>query len=103
MANITTLFVALSDPTRRTLFEKLSKRAMPVGELARGLKVTRPAVSQHLKVLKSAGLVTVKASGTRRIYIIDDRGIEAMRLYLDRMWGSALTAFKSQVERGNVE
>jgi DNA-binding transcriptional ArsR family regulator len=81
------------------VFEKLAKRQMPVGELARGLSVTRPAVSQHLKVLRDAGLVAVKEEGTRRIYSIDHRGVDAMRSYLDKMWDRALENFKKQVER----
>jgi len=99
MTNITTLFTALADPTRRQLFERLAKKEMPVGELALGLSVTRPAVSQHLKVLKDAGLVTVREDGTRRIYSVDQRGVDAMRGYLDHMWDKALANFKKQVER----
>jgi DNA-binding transcriptional ArsR family regulator len=99
MTNITTLFTALADPTRRELFEKLSRREMPVGELARGVKVTRPAVSQHLRVLLEAGLVVCREDGTRRIYSIDSKGVDTMRGYLDRMWDRALTNFKKQVER----
>jgi DNA-binding transcriptional ArsR family regulator len=102
MTNITTLFVALADPTRRLVFEKLARRQMPVGEIARGLSVTRPAVSQHLKVLRDAELVAVREEGTRRIYSIDERGVEAMRSYLDRMWDRALTNFKKQVERDDL-
>lgn len=99
MTNITTLFTALADPTRRELFERLTKRGMPVGELARGTRVTRPAVSQHLKVLRDAGLVSVREEGTRRIYSVEQKGVDAMRTYLDKMWDSALANFKKQAER----
>jgi DNA-binding transcriptional ArsR family regulator len=86
-------FAALSDPTRRLIFEKVAARPSAVGELARGLPVSRPAVSQHLRVLKQAGLVTEAPIGTRRIYRIDPRGIAAMRNWLDAHWGAALGAF----------
>ena len=99
MTNISTLFVALADPTRRKLFERLAVKAMPVGELAHGIPVTRPAVSQHLKVLRDAGLVAVQQEGTRRIYSLDPTGVEAMRDYLDRMWDRALLGFKKAAER----
>ncbi len=85
---------ALGDPTRRAIFERLAVRPTAVGELARGLPVSRPAVSQHLKVLKEAGLVREVAAGTRRIYHIDPRGIGAMREWLDRHWRDALDAFQ---------
>jgi DNA-binding transcriptional ArsR family regulator len=86
---------ALGDPTRRTIFERLSRGPAAVGVLAANLPVTRPAVSQHLRVLKEAGLVTETAQGTRRIYRIDPRGIGAMREWLDAHWGNALDAFKA--------
>jgi DNA-binding transcriptional ArsR family regulator len=86
-------FEALADPTRRAIFEKLSSRPSAVGELAEGLPVTRPAVSQHLRVLEEAGLVSKTAEGTRRIYRIDPRGIGAMRAWLDDHWRLALAAF----------
>jgi DNA-binding transcriptional ArsR family regulator len=89
---------ALGDPTRRAIFELLVARPQPVRELADALPVSRPAVSQHLKVLKQAGLVRHRADGTRRIYRVDPSGVAAMREYLDRMWGSALTAFAAAVE-----
>jgi DNA-binding transcriptional ArsR family regulator len=92
-------FVALADPTRRQIFERLSRRPCAVGEVAEGLPVTRPAVSQHLKVLKSAGLVIDHQEGTRRVYQVDLRGIAAMRRYLDRFWDRALDAFKKVVEK----
>jgi DNA-binding transcriptional ArsR family regulator len=85
---------ALGDPTRRTIFERVVARPTAVGELARGLPVSRPAVSQHLRVLKEAGLVRETAEGTRRIYRVDPRGIGAMRDWLDAHWAQALAAFK---------
>jgi DNA-binding transcriptional ArsR family regulator len=91
-------FVALGDPTRRLIFERLARRPVPVGKLAAGLEVTRPAVSQHLKVLKEAGLVTDEKDGTRRVYRVDPRGVEAMRSYLDRFWDRAMAAFKAAAE-----
>jgi DNA-binding transcriptional ArsR family regulator len=84
----------LGDPTRRRLFERLAERPAPVGELARTVPVTRPAVSQHLRVLKDAGLVTDVAEGTRRIYRIDPRGISAIRTWLDRHWSESLANFR---------
>lgn len=84
----------MGDPTRREIFERLAERPRPVGELARDLPVSRPAVSQHLKVLKEAGLVREVADGTRRIYHIDPRGVGAMREWLDRHWRDALAAFQ---------
>jgi DNA-binding transcriptional ArsR family regulator len=93
-------FSALGDPTRRLIFERIAvaKRPASVGRLAAGLSVSRPAVSQHLKVLRSAGLVTHEREGTRRMYRIDHRGIEAMRAYLDRFWDRALAGFKAAAE-----
>lgn len=88
----------LGDPTRRAIFELLVTRPQPVRELADVLPVSRPAVSQHLKVLKQAGLVTDRAEGTRRIYRVDPSGVAAMREYLDRMWEAALAAFAAAVE-----
>jgi DNA-binding transcriptional ArsR family regulator len=92
-------FAALADPTRRTIFERLAKRPAAVGKLADGLDVTRPAVSQHLKVLQQAGLVVHRKDGARRVYQIDTRGIEAMRAYLDRFWDRALASFKAVAEQ----
>jgi DNA-binding transcriptional ArsR family regulator len=86
---------ALGDPTRRAIFERLVERPSPVGELAAGLPVSRPAVSQHLRVLKDSGLVTETAAGTRRIYHIDPRGVGAMRDWLDAHWTVGLDAFKA--------
>ena len=92
-------FGALADPTRRTIFERLAEKPSAVGELARGLPVSRPAVSQHLKVLKEAGLVHETAEGTRRIYRLDPRGIAAMRDWLDAHWASAMEAFREFANR----
>jgi len=90
---------ALADPTRREIFERLADSPSAVGELARGLPVSRPAVSQHLKVLKQAGLVTDRAAGNRRIYQLDPDGIGALRAYLEQFWHRSLTAFKAAVEQ----
>jgi len=92
-------FAALADPTRRQVFERLARKSLSVGELAARLPVSRPAVSQHLKVLQDAGLVTHERDGTRRVYRVDPRGIEAMRSYLDRFWDRALAAFKAAAEK----
>jgi DNA-binding transcriptional ArsR family regulator len=89
---------ALGDPTRRAIFERLASGPRSVGELAAGLPVSRPAVSQHLKVLKDAGLVSDRAEGTRRLYRVDPRGVAAMRDYFDQLWNQALGAFKAAVE-----
>ena len=94
---------ALGDPTRRAIFERLAEEPSAVGELARELPVSRPAVSQHLKVLKDAGLVTDRAAGTRRIYQLDPAGIGALRAYLDQFWTKALTAYKAAVEQPREE
>ena len=83
----------LGDPTRRAIFEQLARRPSTVGELAQQLPVTRPAVSQHLRVLKDGGLVVSQAQGTRRIYRLNPEGVTALRTYLDRIWAEALTAF----------
>jgi DNA-binding transcriptional ArsR family regulator len=98
MTNPARVFAALNDPTRRAIFERLGGGPRPVGEIARGLPVTRPAVSQHLKVLKEAGLVDDRSEGTRRIYRIDPKGLGAMRAWLDQFWDAALTAFAAEVE-----
>jgi DNA-binding transcriptional ArsR family regulator len=94
---------ALGDATRRAIFERLAARPRAVGELARELPVSRPAVSQHLKVLKDAGLVIDEAVGTRRIYRLDPDGIGALRAYLDQFWNQALAAFKVSAERDDEE
>lgn len=99
MANADRLFAALHDPTRRTILERLRDHPRAVGEIARGLPVTRPAVSQHLKVLKEAGLVDDRSEGTRRIYHIDPEGLGAMRAWLDQFWTAALDSFAAEIER----
>lgn len=103
MAYRTDGFTALADPTRRAIFERLAERPSAVGELAGDLPVSRPAVSQHLKVLKGAGLVVDQADGTRRIYRLDPDGVDALRGYLDTFWNHALTAFKLAVEHDPEE
>ena len=90
---------ALGDPTRRAIFELLADGPRPVGEIARDLPVTRPAVSQHLKVLKEAGLVHDVQVGTRRVYSLDPDGLAGLRDYLERFWRTALHSFKTRVER----
>src|SRR5438309_10529088 len=92
---------ALGDGTRRAIFERLAEHPRAVGELARELPVSRPAVSQHLKVLKDAGLVIDRPDGNRRIYQLDPDGVGALRAYLDRFWNRSLAAFKSAVEQGD--
>ena len=94
MANHSTVLAALADPTRRQIFERLAARPLAVGELARGLPVSRPAVSQHLKVLKHAGLVTDRADGTRRVYAADPEGLVTIRRYFDKFWQQSLAAFR---------
>lgn len=89
---------ALGDPTRRAVFERLRSGPRSVGEIAEGLDVTRPAVSQHLKVLKTARLVIVKAEGTRRLYAVDTKGLAQVRRWLDGFWSDALDSFKRAVE-----
>ena len=91
-------FAALGDPTRREIFERLAGGPRSVGELAAELPVSRPAVSQHLKVLKGAGLVSDRAEGTRRLYRVDPGGVAEMRDYFDQLWNQALIAFKAAVE-----
>src|SRR5581483_4290164 len=90
---------ALADPTRRQVFERLAKKPMSVGAIAAELPVSRPAVSQHLRVLMHAGLVMHERDGTRRVYRVDPRGIEAMRKYLDKFWDRSLAAFKAAAEK----
>jgi DNA-binding transcriptional ArsR family regulator len=94
---------ALADPTRRAIFEALAERPAAVGELAGGLPVSRPAVSQHLRVLKDAGLVLDRPAGTRRIYQLDPTGVGALREYVDQFWGKALAAYKAAVEQPREE
>lgn len=89
---------ALGDPTRRTVFERLRGGPRSVGELAHGLPVSRPAVSQHLRVLKDAGLVTERRFGTRNFYSVDGDGLAELRDYFERFWEEALASFKEAVE-----
>ena len=91
-------WTALADPTRRAIFERVAQRPRAVGELASELPVSRPAVSQHLKVLKEAGLVLDRAAGSRRIYQADPAGVAALRDQLDRFWSEALTSYAAAVE-----
>ena len=92
-------WTALGDPTRRAIFERLADQPRAVGELASEFPVSRPAVSQHLKVLKDAGLVIDHPVGTRRVYQLNPDGVDALRAQLDRFWTQALTAFKEVVEQ----
>ena len=93
----------LADGTRRAIVSRLADGPQAVGQLAAGLPVSRPAVSQHLKVLKEAGLVTQEAEGTRRVYHIDPNGLGALRAWLDQFWAQALEAFKAEAERQGEE
>lgn len=92
------LFAALADPTRRALFEALGDGERSVGELSKGLPVSRPAVSQHLRVLSEAGLVEARPLGTRRLYRVSGRGLLELQLYLHRTWGTVLRAFKEKAD-----
>jgi DNA-binding transcriptional ArsR family regulator len=94
---------ALGDPTRRAVLKRLRGGGRSVAEIAEGMEVSRPAVSQHLKILKAARLVTVHAVGTRRVYAVDTRGIESLRRWLDGFWDQALTAFKVMAEREAIK
>jgi DNA-binding transcriptional ArsR family regulator len=94
---------ALGDPTRRAVFERLKDGPRAVGELAQGLPVSRPAVSQHLRVLKDAGLVTDERAGTRRLYRIDAAGLAELRAYVEGLWDTALASFKEAAEADNGE
>lgn len=94
---------ALGDRTRRTIFQRLARRPCAVGELARELPVSRPAVSQHLKVLKDAGLVSDQREGNRRVYHVNPEGLQALRADLDQFWTSALAGFKTTVEQQEKE
>lgn len=99
VTNYSDVLSALADPTRRSIFERVAARPSAVGELAAALPVSRPAVSQHLKVLKEAGLVTDRRDGSRRVYQLEPNGTAALRDYLDRFWNVALAGFKVAVER----
>jgi DNA-binding transcriptional ArsR family regulator len=96
-------WTALGDPTRKAIFELLVDRPRAVGELAGELPISRPAVSQHLRVLKDAGLVADSPAGTRRIYRVEPDGLAALRADLERFWGRTLTAYKAAVERPTEE
>jgi DNA-binding transcriptional ArsR family regulator len=99
MANASEALAALSDTTRRQIFETLKTGGLSVGEIAHGLPVSRPAVSQHLKVLKVAGLVTDRAEGTRRVYRIDPNGLAAVRAWLDQFWDVALRGYAAEAKK----
>jgi DNA-binding transcriptional ArsR family regulator len=103
MANVSSALLALADPTRRAVFERLARGPAAVGDLARGLPVSRPAVSQHLKILKAAGLVCDHAEGTRRVYRVDTAGLDAIRSWLDQFWDRALDAFQAEIEAENKD
>jgi DNA-binding transcriptional ArsR family regulator len=103
VTNVADGWTALGDPTRRAIFERLASGPSAVGELANEFPVTRPAVSQHLKVLKDAGLVMSSRDGNRRIYQADPQGVAAMRDQLDRFWNQALATFKTVVEQDTQE
>jgi DNA-binding transcriptional ArsR family regulator len=90
---------ALADPTRRHVFEALRRGPRSVGKIAAGLPVSRPAVSQHLGVLKKAGLVGDRADGTRRVYYIDPKGLAGIRIWLDQFWDEALLSFQAEIEK----
>jgi len=92
-------FTALADPTRRAVFERLRAGPVSVGDIAAGLPVSRPAVSQHLKALREAGLVRHEVDGTRRLYEVDPNGLGELRSWLDRFWSDSLAAFKAEAER----
>ena len=91
-------FAALADPTRREVFERLRRGPLAVGEIARGLPVSRPAVSQHLRVLKEAGLVSEQRDGTRRLYRVEPKGLAELRAYFEELWTDALAAFKEAAD-----
>jgi DNA-binding transcriptional ArsR family regulator len=97
------VFDALGDPTRRLVLKRLRGGARSVGEIASGMDVSRPAVSQHLRVLKAARLVTDRAEGTRRLYAVDARGMESLRSWLDGFWNEALAAFKEAAEQEAIK
>ncbi|MCB1516897.1 MAG: winged helix-turn-helix transcriptional regulator [Hyphomicrobiaceae bacterium] len=103
MANMSSALVALGDPTRRSVFERLGQGPASVNEIAKAMPVSRPAVSQHLKVLKDAGLVTDRAEGARRIYRIDPAGLGPLRAWLDQFWEGAMTAYAAQFDDGENE
>ena len=98
MTNVAAAMTALGDPTRQAIFERLVERERPVGELAAELPVSRPAVSQHLKVLKDAGLVIDRKVGTRRLYQVDPQAVADLRAYFDAFWDQSLAAFRDAAE-----
>lgn len=102
-ATIARAFAALGDPTRRAIFERVAERPAAVGEIAAELPVSRPAVSQHLKVLRQSGLLSCRANGNRNIYSLDPQGVEALRVYLERFWTRSLAAFKAAAEQSAKE
>jgi DNA-binding transcriptional ArsR family regulator len=95
--------LALADPTRRRVFEELRRGPRSVGKIAARMPVSRPAVSQHLRVLRKAGLVGDRAEGTRRIYHIDPKGLAAIRIWLDQFWDEALLAFQAELEKKDAD
>ncbi|HWE11116.1 MAG TPA: metalloregulator ArsR/SmtB family transcription factor [Solirubrobacteraceae bacterium] len=97
------VFAALGDPTRREIFERVAARPQSVGELAGDLPVSRPAVSQHLRVLKDAGLVSDGAAGTRRIYRMNPQGLDHLSAYLNHFWNESLAVFKAAAEQPTKE
>jgi DNA-binding transcriptional ArsR family regulator len=103
MTNHVPALTALADPTRRAIFERLARTPSAVGELARELPVSRPAVSQHLKVLKEAGLVRDHADGTRRIYSLDPTGLATVRDYFEQFWRASLASFRDAANRSHQE
>jgi DNA-binding transcriptional ArsR family regulator len=103
MTNAQTILTALGDPTRQAILDLLLDGPQPVGELAARLPVSRPAVSQHLKVLKEVGLVVDRQDGTRRVYRVDPAGLAPLRAYLDRFWQKAMVAFAEHAEKYATE
>ena len=99
MARFSNVVIALADPTRRQIFERLADGPQSVGALALEMPISRPAVSQHLRVLKEAGLVTDRAEGTRRVYQIDPAGLGVIRQWLDRFWERSLDAFRTEADK----
>jgi len=93
---------ALADPTRLAILQSLAQRPLPVAELARGFPISRPAISQHLRILKDAGLVSDTAAGTQRIYQIDPAGIAALKAHFDALWTDVLDQFKLAAESGQT-
>ena len=102
MTNHEAALTALADPMRRAIFERLARSPVAVGELAREFPITRPAVSQHLKVLKTAGLVTDRAAGTRRVYAVEPAGLAAVRQYFENFWLQSLAAFQTAANQTNA-